>query len=153
MGPDGHWPKHICGDELWEKHREWEDEQKRKAWSDGKEHDKIYVSILRSTYKKQRGWRRLNKRLSSIGTKTYMCNGIKMEYIAVDEVQYAQGWFFKNRFFNKEITSVFCVTKEQMINFFNKYIDFNSKADDRGRGAVRSFLEAWEDGMIFECAW
>jgi hypothetical protein len=39
-----------------------------------------------------------------------------------------------------------------MENFFKQYIDFNSY-DDRGREAVDRFLNAWEDGMIFECAW
>ena len=84
--------------------------------------------------------------------KTFTNGKQSHKYIPVDVVQYAQGWFLKKKFFNKEITHSFCITKKQMENFFKQYIDFNSY-DDRGKEAVDRFLNTWEDGMIFECAW
>ena len=153
MKEDGHWPDNICGDELYEKHSEWEEAQRAKAWSDGKEHDKIDITMLKCMFSKERGWRRLRDRLSKFNIQTFNGKTHVAKYIAVDEVGYAQGWFFKTKFFKKKVSFVVCTTKEQMEKFFNRYIDFNSRFDARGRMAVNDFLSKWEDGMIFVCAW
>lgn len=152
MREDGHWPDIVDGEELWQAHKDWEEKQHSQAWSDGVNHDKINITHYNSCFKKYRGWGRYAKRLNTMPIQTFSNGKQSHRYIAVDEVQYAQGWFFKKAFFSKEITHSFCVTKEQMENFFKQYIDFNSH-DDRGREAVDRFLNSWEDGMIFECAW
>lgn len=153
MAPDGHWPRSEDDHDLYWKHEEWEKNQKANAWSDGKEHDKLDISHLKACFKHTRGWKRLASRFEDMPIKTFKSARGIQRYIPVDEVQYAQGWFFKKRFFNKEITFVFCTTKEQMENFFKQYVDFNHPSDDRGKEAVNRFINAWEDGMIFECAW
>ena len=112
---------------------------------------KIDVTHLRACFKYARGWRRLAKRLKNLNTKTFKNSRYTQKYIPVDEVQYAQGWFFKKKFFNKEITYVLCTTKKQMENFFKQYIDYNSH-DTRAKEAVERFINAWEDGMLFECS-
>lgn len=153
MREDGHWPKWDEDPELYRKHREWEDEQERKKWSDGQEHEYLDWTHIVRCYSKYRGWRRIRNRMSMIQFKTFNYPRIgTTEYLCVDEVQYAQGWFFKKSFFSKEITLVFCTTKTQMENFFRRYIDYNSH-DARGAEVVERFLNAWEDGMLFECAW
>ena len=152
MNPDGHWPQHGDDDELYFAYKEWEERQKNSAWSDSQSHDKIDISHLNACFKHARGWRRLRKRIEGCPIKTFQNKRYTQRYIPVDEVEYAQGWFFKKKFFKKEITTVFCTTKKQMENFFNQYIDYNN-ADDRGKEAVCRFLNSWKDGMIFECAW
>ena len=153
MREDGHWPKWDEDPELFEKHKEWEEEQESNKWSDGKEHYYFDWTHIVRCYSKCRGWKRLSNRMSELKFKNFDYPGIgTTKYLCLDEVQYAQGWFFKKPFFNKEITLVFCTTKHQMECFFKQYIDYQSH-DDRGAEAVERFLNAWEDGMIFECAW
>lgn len=74
-----------------------------------------------------------------------------VKYVVVDEVLYRQGWFLKKKFFDRKTTVIWCNSKEQMARFFDEYIDYNSK-DKRGRECVRVFLNAYEPGMLFECA-
>ena len=153
MREDGHWPDKLEDPELYWKHKEWEESQERKKWSDEKDHTFFDWTHITRCYSKCRGWRRLRDRMSMMKFKTFEYPGIgSVNYLCLDEVQYAQGWFFKKPFFNKEITLVFCTTKSQMENFFKQYIDYRSH-DTRGAEAVQIFLDSWEDGMIFECAW
>lgn len=140
------------GEELYNAYEKWEAEQVANAWTDGKTHDKIDMTYLTACFGKGRGWRRIKNRLNTLPIQTFNNGRYSLRYIPVDEVEYAQGWFFKKRFFKKEITFVICVTKQQMENFFKQYIDFNNE-DTRGREAVDRFLNAWEDGMVFECSW
>ena len=58
---------------------------------------------------------------------------------------------FKEFIFSKKVTTVICTTKQEMLHFFNQYIDYWGK-DTRGKECVESFINAWEDGMIFECS-
>ena len=79
----------------------------------------------------------------------------KIQYIACDVVQYRQGWFFTNKFFyHKKPTTCICTTKKGMINAMKKYIDFKY-FDDKyiGIEIFNTFIEAWEDGMIFKMSW
>lgn len=151
MGADGHWPDSVKENDAYWKSRDWAEEQEKKAWSDGIDHDKINITHIKSCFKNYRGLKRLLRVFEGLPVKTFNNGKITQKYIPVDRVAYAQGWFFKNRFFKKKITRVFCTTKEQMENFFNKYIDYNSH-DTRGKETVELFLNTWEDGMIFECA-
>jgi len=130
-------------------YEEWSEEQERKAWSDHQKHELFDISHYRVCYKKTNGWKTLADKLNCFTIKNFL--GLK-RYLCLDQVAYAQGWFFKRRFFKKEITMVICVTKKQMINFFNRYIDYNSH-DTRGKESVECFLNAWENGMMFVCAW
>ena len=152
MGADGHWPDSVKEYEIYWKNKEWGEAQENSAWSDNHRHDKIDITLLRACFKDCRGWKRLVKHFDGFPIKTFNNGRTIQKYIPVDRVEYAQGWFFKKRFFNKKMTRVFCTTKKQMENFFKQYIDFNDKHDTRGREAVDRFLNAWEDGMIFECA-
>ena len=153
MREDGHWPKSDEDPELYKKYKEWEEEQESKQWSDNKEHHFFNWTEIGWCNRMHRGWRRMRNRMSNIKFKVFEHPRLgKQKYLCVDEVEYAQGWFFKKSFFNKEMTWVICTTKHQMECFFKQYIDYQN-TDTRGAEAVKRFLNAWEDGMIFECAW
>lgn len=66
----------------------------------------------------------------------------------VEEICYSQGWFLKHNFFKKPITIYLATTKEEMISFFNQYLDKSEEA----RICKKKFIENWKNGMIFECA-
>ena len=70
--------------------------------------------------------------------------------LALDTVEYAQGWFFKKKFFNKEVTTVFCTTKKELQNFITQYVQCKNNEE---REIINRFLNSWEDGMLFECSW
>lgn len=128
----------------------WQNEQKILAWSDKKEHYFFDFTYYNSFWRNSRGWKYLYKRLNCFDFKIFN-NGHKIcKYLTLDRVLYYQGWFLKKRFFKKEVTFVYCVTKKQMVDFFNRYIDFT---EENGRMCVKEFLDAWEDGMLFECSW
>lgn len=126
---------------------------KAKSFSDGNIHEIFDKTYIKAIFKGKRGLSRLLKRLEKLNFKTF-CNknGYTYKYIVLDEVLYRQGWFLKKRFFKKEITWCICTTKEQMISFFNQYINYTG-SDTRGREAVEAFTNAWETGVIFECDW
>lgn len=134
----------------------WEDKMHASAWSDGVKHERIDLTYLKSLFKANnyRGCNRILCKLNHFPIETFDNGHIIRKFIVVDEVAYAQGWFFKKRFFNRKMTFNFCITRDEMIKFFDKYIDYRSH-DTRGKESVQKFLDAWEDGMndmIFECA-
>ena len=126
-------------------YKKWEKEQNCKAWSDGKEHYKLDFSYIKQLFGNDKSWRRTSKKLKTIPFKNY--NGCK--YLTTDIIAYAQGWFFKNRFFKKKATVVICTTKQEMINFFNQYVVLKDKY---AQEVFQEFITNWEDGMIFKCA-
>lgn len=115
------------------------------------------------TFKGYKSYHRYKKLLDKLDWNTMQDNMFgKMEYLACDVVQYRQGWFFTNKFFyHKKPTKCICTTKKGMINAMKKYIDFKDKYpqaryyDDKFKGveAFNTFIEAWQDGMIFEMSW
>lgn len=149
MKSDGHWP--CASDAEYDDYEKWEESQKASAWSDGVEHEFYDITHRKMCYKGVRGWRRIRNRLEKFNHRQFKKKDTR-NYLVLDIVEYAQGWFFKKRFFKKEITYVVCTTKREMENFFRQYVDFNGR-DTRGREAVNRFMASWEDGMIFECAW
>lgn len=135
--------------------KEWEEMFARK-YSDNKNHSYIDISWyywVASLSKSNKAAKRYAKKLEKLGYKVFTPkHSDAMKYIVVDEVAYRQGWFFKNNFFNRGATMYVGTTKEEMIWFFKKYVDFNNKRDNRATEAYNSFLNAWEDGMIFVCS-
>lgn len=131
----------------------WEDKMHASAWSDGINHHRIDLTYLKSLFNcnNYRGSGRILRKLSQFPIETFSNGHITRKFIVVDEVAYAQGWFFKNRFFNRKISWNICTTKHEMEAFFKKYIDYFGK-DTRGAESVEKFMKTWEDGMIFECA-
>lgn len=115
------------------------------------------------TFKGYKSYRRYKKLLDKLDWNTMQDNMFgKMEYLACDVVQYRQGWFFTNKFFyHKKPTKCICTTKKGMIDAMKKYIDFKDKYpqsryyNDKFKGveAFNTFIEAWQDGMIFEMSW
>lgn len=131
----------------------WGKEMQQKAWSDGIIHNTLDLTYMKSLFKinNWRGSSRILKKLKKFLVQQF-CNGHYIRnFIVVEEVAYAQGWFFKKQFFNRKMTWNFCTTKHEMEKFFKKYIDYFGK-DTRGKESVQRFMDAWEDGMIFECA-
>lgn len=118
-------------------------------WSDGGVHYYINVTERKSYLKNYRGGRRYLKRLFRIKSKTFEHKYYPFQYIPVDIVQYRQGWFLKNRFFKKKFWTIYCTTRKELESFFNKYINFR---EEWGEETVNTFLNSWEDGMIFECS-
>lgn len=129
----------------------WLAEQENSAWTDNKKHYFFSYSLYNSMFKKYRSWRRLNNRIKNLPYMLFDNGRFVQKYLCLDEVEHAQGWFFKNRFFHKELTCVFCTTKDEMIHFFDKYIAY-SKSNIANK-VVNNFIEAWEDGMLFICSW
>lgn len=145
----GHIP--IFGGENFDAYEKWEKEQKKSAWSDGVTHEKFDLTLFDSYNRKNRAWKRYRKCLNSFNFKTFdNKNGYIQKYLVVDTVKYAQGWFFNKTFFNKKYWTFICTTKEQMGNFFNRYVDI--KKNPEIKEVLYSFLNSWEDGMIFECS-
>lgn len=115
------------------------------------------------TFKGYKSYRRYKKLLDKLNWNIMQDNMFgKMEYLACDVVQYRQGWFFTDKFFyHKKPTKCICTTKKGMIDAMKKYIDFKDKYpqsryyNDKFKGveAFNTFIEAWQDGMIFEMSW
>lgn len=131
----------------------WEKEMQKKAWSDGIIHNTLDLTYMKSLFEVNhwRGCGRILEKLKKFPMQQFYNGHYTRNFIVVEEVAYAQGWFFKNRFFNRKMTWNFCTTKHEMEEFFKKYIDYFGK-DTRGKESVQRFMDAWEDGMIFECA-
>ena len=119
-------------------------------WSDNENHDYIDFSDLRLIYRKERSWNRIANKFEGLPAN-YCPNGYSKGHIIipVDRIQYAQGWFFKNRYFKRKCWYNVCNTKRGMIDFFNRYIDYSM---DGAREATNKFINSWEDGMIFICS-
>lgn len=133
-------------------YNDWSDKMECSAWSDNRKHKFFSYTDYKSMFSKFKSWHRLSHRLHSFPLKVFNNGRSVIKYLAIDEVCYAQGWFFKNRFFNRKPTLVWCTTKEQMKNFFDRYIDF-SKNPDEIYNILDNFMDKWDEGMLFECAW
>lgn len=141
------------GDFSWEELINWKESLYPHIFSDGKKHEVIDLTYFKEIYKGKRGLSGLLKKFQNFNIRTFTnANSYTYKYLVLDEVVYRQGWFLKRRFFHKNINTVICLTKKEMVNFFNKYIDYNSR-DTRGKEAVDTFLDNWKPGMIFECSW
>ena len=90
----------------------------------------------------------------------------KLNYLCCEIVNYRQGWFFTNKFFNYYNNHhFFSTTKKSMINYMLKYFDlkfvkktnaFNNEVINRCRDAREAYIafrKTWKDGMIFELSW
>ena len=120
-------------------------------WTDGKDHEYVNYSQFRVCYKKQKFWHRIHDKF--VGTwYSHASEGINKGeiFIPFDTVEYAQGFFFKNRYFKRKDWLNVCNTKRGMIDFFNRYIDYSM---DGSRETTNRFIDSWEDGMIFICSW
>jgi len=133
----------------------WSNFFKDDEWNDGKTHQKLNLTYLKALAKGKKN--RLSKMIQKIENQKdvykiqYLNSKMSSyKYIAVDEVLYRQGWFLKKKFFKKVNWTHIYTTKEEMLGFFKRYIDFT---DPRGAECAKVFLEAWKDGMIFECSW
>lgn len=130
---------------------DWYNKMGALAYSDGIKHDLFDLSYIKRIFYKDKAFRRVLKTLRDFKFKKYTnANSDVYNYVVVDEVAYRQGWFFKNRFFRKKTTMVVCTTKKQLETFIKKYIDMH---DNYGVEAAKTFLDTFEPGMIFECAW
>lgn len=118
-------------------------------WSDGAYHRMLDIADKHWMWKGERGWRRMDKRLKTLPTQVYKGH----KYVALDKVEYSQGWFLKKRFFKKRITTVYCVTKKQMMDFFKQYLDYSGDDCLVAKDVMERFERAWKDGMLFECSW
>lgn len=139
-------------DPEYEDFEKWSEKQLASAWSDNMQHDVLDITSMNSCYKDCRGFGRMYKRLLSLPYKRFQLKEYMWRYIPVEEVWYAQGWFFKHKFFNRKCWHHICTTKEQMEHFFERYIDYKDKRYPVAN-IIQDFLDKWEDGMIFECAW
>lgn len=147
---DGHIPERSSPeDDAFDK---WLEEQLTSAWSDGTQHNVIDITAMNSCYKGRREFGRMYKRLVSLPYKRIQLKEYMWRYIPVEEVWYAQGWFFKHKFFNRKCWHHICTTKKEMENFFKRYINYKDKRYPVAN-IVQDFLDKWEDGMIFECCW
>jgi len=122
-------------------------------WRDGYKYDYIDISYYNSICKNNKK-SRLKKQIEKLNK---FCpklletrHGYTYKYIPVNHVLYYQGWNLKNRFFKKAVTIYICTTKEEMIGFLKKYLDFKNQ---KSKQLMKDFIDNWEDGMIFECSW
>lgn len=141
--------ENFTNEECWA----WEEDMKKRAWSDGKVHDMIDLVRIKGQYqftsgsKPYRSFRRILERLNKFHFQFYQNkNGQMYKYIPVSRVCYRQGWFLKHRFFSRKPTHYICTTYEQMVRFFDKYFD----KSDHAKEAKQAFCEAWKPGMLFE---
>ena len=80
-------------------------------------------------------------------------------YINAKRVEYAQGWFFTKTFFNNKTTIYYAASKDHMIKLLDQFIDkkYNSRNNHGNYGKISDvynrFVNAFEDGMIFELGW
>lgn len=132
--------------DLWD----WTEKQETEAWSDKVKHTFFELNYYKSMFEKKRSWKRTRNRLSKYDFKIFDNGMEKKKYLALDTVEYAQGWFFKKKFFNKEVTTVFCTTKKELQNFITQYVQCKNNEE---REIINRFLNSWEDGMLFECSW
>lgn len=138
-----------------ELYNKWANEQERNAWSDSIIHEKIDLNYLEAMFD---GWirkERMMKKLHKFHIQEFLAprTNTIYRYIPVEEVLYAQGWFFKKSFFNKDLSWFIGVSYDEMKNFFHMYIDYHDKKRYSNlQETIQKFLSTWEDGMIFECA-
>ena len=133
---------------------DWVDDFIKERYSDNLNHNYIEVTCFKKLSKmgsRYKGYYRLYRKLQNFNmdiiSSTY---GVTYKFIVVDKVVYRQGWFLKKKFFKKGTTCFIATNKKEMQNFFNKYLDFKDK---RGIETYNTFLNKWEDGMIFEVSW
>lgn len=121
-------------------------------WSDGLDHQYINLTMEKSKLKRERGGMRMFKRLNRFPTKVLHNKLCYVRYLAVDEIEYFQGWFLKNKFHEKRFWTVYATTREEMNRFFTRYINMNDKLR-RGKDLIQIFNRSWKDGMLFACYW
>lgn len=146
--PDKNAPYETRSD-FFQKEMDWEDQMELTAWSDGKKHQLFKLDTKKGYLRSCRGGRRMLNRLSKFSHQHFSNEYYRFNYLVLDEVVYRQGWFLKKRFFRRKFWTVYGTTKEEVERFFNKYLKPN---DEVGKEARDAFLNAWEDGMLFECA-
>lgn len=120
-------------------------------FSDGLKHKYLDLTNWYSgpKSKKNRNKRELRRIYNTFNVKSLItARGWVYKYLTVDEILYRQGWFLKKRFFKKYHTIYMATTKEQMKNWFDKYLDVNRK-DKKGIECYNAFMNSWEDGCIF----
>lgn len=102
------------------------------TYSDGKEHEIINLTPLRTKYRMVKRLR--NKRVQRYPFqkrslfKDYIVHGYKenkgttRDILVVDEICYGQGWMFNKKFFTKSETWFEAYTKEDMIKLLDRYM-------------------------------
>lgn len=119
------------------------------VWSDNCQHDFLDLTYHKALFNGNKGWKRLQKRLEKFNIKRFDDKrGYISKYLTVNPVKYAQGWFFKKRYFKKKNWVFFGTTKKEMDDFFKRYV----KVTEESEKIMEDFLNAWKDGMIFECS-
>lgn len=126
----------------------WLEEMYAKSFSDGKHHELFVLEEYTASLKHCREKHRTLKKIISLPWKSFHNDYYEFRYIVVDQVVYRQGWFLRKRFFNKKQWAVLCTSKKEIENFFKMYGDKSDAAEE----ARNAFLNAFEDGMIFECS-
>ena len=118
-------------------------------WEDGIKHDMIDLTWLKLLCKLNNGKLCTLKHLNKFNQYIFKDNYCTYKYIPVDEICYWQGWNLKKRFFNKKITTVFCVTRKQMVLFMRRYL----KPSEWNMFKEKFINNMVEGEMIFECSW
>lgn len=128
--------------EYWKLYQIWFDSFFADRWSDGMTHD----SITWCNWHDCRNQKNQIKKLEKFSPQIKKSSSMVEKIIPVRKVAYAQGWFFKNAFFKREVTRVYCTTWNQVEKFFCRYVK-------KGKMTVyRNFQDTWRDGMIFEAS-
>lgn len=131
-----------------EDYNNWQNEIESSAWSDGNKHEMIDITHLKQVNGECRGFNRLCRKLKTLPYKKFN-NGFNTKlYIPVDSVYYAQGWFLRKRFFNKEITYNVCTSIKEVRAFFKKYGIGVDAAN-----VLSNVEKLWEDNTVFIVSW
>lgn len=141
--------KHMC--DYWETHKEGTplyDTLFEGRWDDGQKHDWIDLTEQKRILLRYNGGKRMLKHLMKYGYKVFHNKHYAFKYLAVDQIEYRQGWFLKQRFFDRDLTLCYCTSKLGLIRFFHRYVNLK---DEWGKEAYHAFVDKWEDGMLFAC--
>lgn len=114
--------------------------------------DVSYLNSLSKIYHRCKRYKKYVQKLRTLSTSRYNTFYGSMEVLPVKQVLYRQGWFVNKKFLNKQCTWYFATTRKELEHFFDLYLDVKGK-DERGLEAKEVFLNAWQDGMLFEAAY
>ena len=120
-------------------------------YSDQKEHNYFELTSLKSiskNCKKNRFWKKIER--MQLPYHVFETDYYTSHIVVTDTIKYRQGWFLKKRFFKKACTMYMTNKRSEMISFMKKYFDFRG---ERAVECYKTFVEVFEDGMIFECSW